>query len=128
MDEYVFVKSQDKEKLTFNGYIYRHQQSKNHNHYFRCEDKNCNGSATLRGVSFFSLSGGSLSEGKAHNHPPIDGRKEVIQALTDLKSRSKLSNALPAAVVQDVRHTANISASIEMPSTTVMKQVIRRIR
>ena len=93
MDEYVFVKSQkDKEKLTFDGYIYRHQRSRNHNHYFRCEDKNCNGSATLRGVSFFNLCGGSVSEGEAHNHPPIDGRKEVIEALTDLKSRSTLSN------------------------------------
>ena len=90
--------------------------------------KNCNGSATLRGVSFFNLSGGSVSKGKAHNHLPIDGRKEVIEALTDLKSRSTLSNALPAAIVQDARHTVTISDSIEKPSTSALKQVVRRIR
>ena len=129
MDQYVFVKSQmDKEKLAFKGYIYRHQRSRNQNHYFRCEDKNCNGSAALRGVSFFNINGGSVSEGKAHNHLPIDGRKKVIEVLTELKSRSKMSNALPAAIVQDVRQTVNISDSIEMPSTTAMKQVVRRIR
>ena len=45
-----------------------------------------------------------------------------------MKSRSTLSNALPAAIVQDIRHTVNISDSIEMPSASAMKQIVRRIR
>ena len=117
-----------KEKLAFNGYIYRHQRSQNSNHYFRCKDKNCNGSATLRGVTFFNTNGGSVSEGKAHNHPPIAGRMEVIEAITELKTRANIANSTPAAIVQEVRQTVNISDSIEMPSTTAMKEVVRRIR
>ena len=129
MEQYSFVKSQmDKEKLVFNGYIYRHQRSRNNNHYFRYEDKTCNGSATLRGVTLFNANGGSVSEGKAHNHPQIAGRMEVIDALTELKTRAKIANLTPAAIVQEVRQTVNISDSIEMPSTTAMKQVVRRTR
>ena len=58
--------------------------------HFRCEDNNCNGSATLQGVSFFNINGGSVSEDKTHN-TPIDGRKVVTEALAEFKSRPKMT-------------------------------------
>ena len=85
MDEYSFATSQKgKEKLVFIEHIYRHQKSRGQNHYFRCQDKNCGGAATLRGVSLFNEQGGSISEGKAQNHAPLAGRNEILQFIAEL--------------------------------------------
>ena len=127
--EYSFVESQmGKEKLAFRGFIYRHQRTRNDNHYFRCEDKNCIGTATLRGVTFFYINVGLVTEGKAHNHLEIAGRVDVIKTMAELKIRAKIANSTPAAIVQEVRQAVSICDSIEMPTTTAMKQVVRRIR
>ena len=63
-DEYQFVKSQmGKDKLAYRGHLYRHQRSRNENHYFRWEDKTCKGTAIIRGVQTFNSFGGTVSEG-----------------------------------------------------------------
>ncbi len=129
MDQYKFVKSQmGKDKLAFKGHIYRHQRSRSTNHYFRCEDKNCNGSATLRGVAFFNALGGSVSEGKTHNHTVLTSRVEIVEVVEAIKNMAKTSTSAPAAIVQNVRQDLGIYNAIEMPSKTALRQVVHCIR
>ena len=110
MDNYSFATSQKgKEKLVFREHIYRHQRSRGQNHYFRCEDKNWSGAATLCGVSFFNEQGGSITEGKAHNHAPLAGRNEILQSIAELKNQAKNSDATPAAIIQETRQKVNIN-------------------
>lgn len=129
MDEYQFVKFQmSKAKLAFRGYIYRHQRSRNNNHYFWCEDKNCKGSATLRGVTIFDTVDGSVSEGKAHNHASLRGRVEIVQVVDAIKIRAKATTSAPDAIAQEVTQQVTIDNAVHMPSKSAMRQVIHRIR
>ena len=129
MDEYRFVKSQKgKDKLVFREHIYRHSRSRNNNHYFTCEDKTCNGSATLRAVPTYCSMGGSVSEGQAHDHDPQIGRIEAMKAVAEIKSRAKVLTSAPAAIYQEVRQTLNVNSAVEMPSTAAVRQAIHRVR
>lgn len=129
MDEYQFVKSQmSKDKLTFRGYIYQHQRFWNNNHYFQCEDNNCNGSATLRGVTVFSNMAGSVSEGTAHNHTPLRERVEIVQAVDAIKIRAKATTSVPATIVQEVTQQLTIHNAVDMPSKPAMEQAVHHIR
>ena len=129
MDKYWFVKSQKgKDKLVFKSYIYRHHKSLNNNHYFRCEDTSCNGTAILHGVPAFNSLGGTVELGNNHCHDALIGRDTAIQALNEIKNQALASTSSPSVIIEEVTQRFDVSTAIEMPSTSCVKRMVRRIR
>ena len=129
MGEYSFVPSQRrKDKLVFQGFIYRHQRSRGTNHYFTCENEDCPGRAILRGVGTFNAAGGQVETSVRHNHAKEEGREIVLKTTSSLSSSQLSSAAAPSAIVQSHREKVPLKYVQELPSEEAMRQRVRRAR
>ena len=108
--------SRGKEKLVFNGLLYRHQRSRGRNHYFRCERNECNGTAILRDAATYNSVEGNVVAGLQHTHEPEEAREEILRMISGVRKDGAKTNAPPSAIVQIHRQEVPAKGAQNMPT------------
>jgi len=95
----ILKSNKGKDKLVYNGYIYRKNTTNITSQSWRCEEKSCKGSASTP-VNY--QIGVQVIEKQVHNHPPNPARTEIAVAMSRMLDDASTSDAPPRRVISRI--------------------------
>ena len=122
----VVLSTRGKDKLVFEGFVYRHQRSRGRNHYFRCERKKMN--AMERQFSANS-GGGNAVAGQPHSHNPEEAREKILRMVSiSMVRQDGKTNSQPSGIIQIHRQEVPAKGAHTMPTDDALRQVVQSAR
>ena len=95
----IIKSNKGKDKIIYNGYIYRKNTTNITTQSWRCEKKGCRCSAS---TAFPYAPGGNVVERNPHCHPPEPAHAEVLSALSQVAQQAEASDMPPRRLVSAI--------------------------
>lgn len=121
----IFKSQKGSDKIGFGGYIYRKNKTNITTQSWRCERKDCSGTASSAAAY---VAGGTVVERQSHNHAPDPAKIEVARRLDGMLTDAMGSSNPPRRIVSNTVEGMSAEATAIAPKRKALTSRIQRKR